>query len=149
MILIILMLNQQRILNFLQKRQEQREIDFKKRTNLDLWKLNKLSPGITLFGKDQFQFTNPEFYFDDKFLYVIKQNKPVVKHEITNIIEVRKTIYTKNNYRIWKVIVNELDSKTEYKVLNNLSLLNNNNFSIFLDRVNQNENSEVDSEFLL
>ena len=148
LIVIILMLNYQRILQYFENRQEQTEIDFKERTNLDLWKLTKLSPGITWFGSDQFQFSNPEFYFDDDFLYVIDYNK-VIKHAIPNIIEVARTIYSgTNDRRIWKIVINELDNKTEYKIITNHSLATN-NFSNFLDKVNENPNSVVDSEWLL
>ena len=146
-IVILLMLNTQRISNYLQNRQEQQEIDFKERTNLDLWKLIKLSPGITWLGSDQFHFSNPEFYFDDAYLYLIDYNK-VVKHPIGNIIEVTRTPYSQNDRRIWKIVINEPKSQIIYKIVTNQSLTTN-NFSIFLDKVKENSDSVVDSEWLV
>ncbi len=70
----ILLLNAKRISNYFENQEEQKEIDFKKRTNLDLWKLTKLSPGITMFGSDQFHYTESEFYFDEDFLYLLEIN---------------------------------------------------------------------------
>ena len=139
-IVILLMLNTQRISNYLQNRQEQQEIDFKERTNLDLWKLIKLSPGITWLGSDQFHFSNPEFYFDDAYLYLIDYNK-VVKHPIGNIIEVTRTPYSQNDRRIWKIVINEPKSQIIYKIVTNQSLTTN-NFSLFLDKVKENSDSE-------
>lgn len=146
-IVIILMLNTQGISNYFQIRQEQQEIDFKERTNLDLWKLIKLSPGITWLGSDQFHFSNPEFYFDDVYLYIIDYDK-VVKHPIGNIIEVTRTPYTQNDRRIWKIVINESDNQIIYKIVTNQSLTTN-NFSLFLDKVNENSDSVVDSEWLV
>lgn len=146
-IVILLMLNTQRISNYLQNRQEQQEIDFKERTNLDLWKLIKLSPGITWLGSDQFHFSNPEFYFDDVYLYLIDYNK-VVKHPIGNIIEVTRTPYSQNDRRIWKIVINEPKSQIIYKIVTNQSLTTN-NFSLFLDKVKENSDSVVDSEWLV
>ena len=146
-IVILLMLNTQRISNYLQNRQEQQEIDFKERTNLDLWKLIKLSPGITWLGSDQFHFSNPEFYFDDAYLYLIDYNK-VVKHPIGNIIEVTRTPYSQNDRRIWKIVINEPKSQIIYKIVTNQSLTTN-NFSLFLDKVKENSDSVVDAEWLV
>ena len=146
-IVILLMLNTQRISNYLQNRQEQQEIDFKERTNLDLWKLIKLSPGITWLGSDQFHFSNPEFYFDDAYLYLIDYNK-VVKHPIGNIIEVTRTPYSQNDRRIWKIVINEPKSQIIYKIVTNQSLTTN-NFSLFLDKVKENSDSVVDSEWIV
>ena len=146
-IVILLMLNTQRISNYLQNRQEQQEIDFKERTNLDLWKLIKLSPGITWLGSDQFHFSNPEFYFDDAYLYLIDYNK-VVKHPIGNIIEVTRSPYSQNDRRIWKIVINEPKSQIIYKIVTNQSLTTN-NFSLFLDKVKENSDSVVDSEWLV
>ena len=146
-IVILLMLNTQRISNYLQNRQEQQEIDFKERTNLDLWKLIKLSPGITWLGSDQFHFSNPEFYFDDAYLYLIDYNK-VVKHPIGNIIEVTRTPYSQNDRRIWQIVINEPKSHIIYKIVTNQSLTTN-NFSLFLDNVKENSDSVVDSEWLV
>ncbi len=147
-IVIILMLNYQRISHYFENRQEQKEIDFKERTNLDLWKLTKLSPGITWFGSDQFHYSNPEFYFDNDFLYLIDYNNTVIKHANANIIEVTRTPYTRNDRRIWKIIINELDNEIVYKITTNHSLTST-NFSNFLNKVNENSNSIVDSEWLL
>ena len=145
---IILMLNYQRILQYFENCQEQKEIHFKERTNLDLWKLTKLSPGITWFGSDQFHYTNPEFYFDDDFLYLIEYNNPVIKHKFSNIIEVTRTPYTLNDRRIWKIVINELDNQIVYKITTNHSLTSS-NFTTFLDKVNENSDSIVDSDWLL
>jgi hypothetical protein len=146
-IVIILMLNSQRISHYFENRQEQQEIDFKERTNLDLWKLTKLSPGITWLGSDQFHFSNPEFYFDNAFLYLIDYNT-VIKHTIKSVIEVTRTDYTRNDRRIWKIVINESDSQIVYKIVTNHSLTTS-NFGNFLDKVNENPDSVVDSEWLL
>ena len=146
-IVILLMLNTQRISNYLQNRQEQQEIDFKERTNLDLWKLIKLSPGITWLGSDQFHFSNPEFYFDDAYLYLIDY-KEVVKRPIGNISEVTRTPYSQDDRRIWKIVINEPKSQIIYKIVTNQSLTTN-NFSLFLDKVKENSDSVVDSEWLV
>lgn len=146
-IVIILMLNSQRISHYFENRQELQEIDFKERTNLDLWKLTKLSPGITWLGSDQFNFSNPEFYFDDAFLYLIDYNT-VIKHTIESVIEVTRTDYTRNDRRIWKIVINESESQIVYKIVTNQSLATS-NFGNFLDKVNENTDSVVDSEWLL
>jgi hypothetical protein len=148
LIIVLLLLNSKRISGYFQNLEEQKEIDFKKRTNLDLWKLTKISPGITMFGSNQFFYTKSEFYFDEDFLYIIEINKPVIKHTISNIIEVTRTPYSLNNRRIWKIIVNESGNQIEYKITTNHSLTTN-NFSNFLDKVNENNDSVVDSEWLL
>lgn len=146
-IIIILILNSQRISRYFESREEQQEIDFKERTNLDLWKLTKISPGITWFGPDQVQYTNPEFYFDDDCFYIINYDK-VMKHDIGNIVEVTRTSYSKNDNRIWKIVVQESENKIVYKIMTNHSLTTS-NFSNFLDKVNENPDSVVDSEWLL
>ena len=146
-ILIILMLNSQRISRYFENRREEQESDFKERTNLDLFKLTKLSPGITWFGSDQFHFSNPEFYFDDNFLYIIDYKK-VIKHLIANISEVTRTMYSRNDRRIWKIVINESEGQIIYKIVTNQSLTTS-NFGNFLDKVNENPNSVVDSEWLL
>jgi|GEM_PF-1677826 len=146
-IIIILILNSQRISRYFESSQEQQEIDFKERTNLDLWKLTKISLGITWFGPDHVQYTNPEFYFDDDFFYIINYDK-VIKHDIGNIVEVTRTSYSKNDKRIWKIVVQESGNKTVYKIMTNHSLTTS-NFSNFLDKVNENPDSVVDSEWLL
>lgn len=146
-ITILLMLNWKRISTFFENQLEQQEIDFKERTNLDLWKLTKISPGITWVGIDQFQFSNPEFYFDEEFLYIIDHTK-VIKHNIKNIMAVKRTIYTRNDRRIWEIVINENDNNIVNKIATNNSLTTA-NFGKFLDKVNENPDSVVDSEWLL
>jgi len=146
-ITILLMLNWKRISIFFENQLEQQEIDFKERTNLDLWKLTKISPGITWVGIDQFQFSNPEFYFDEEFLYIIDHTK-VIKHTIKNIMAVKRTIYTRNDRRIWEIVINENDNNIVYKIATNNSLTTA-NFGKFLDKVNENPDSVVDSKWLL
>lgn len=144
----ILLLNAKRLSNYFENQEEKKEIDFKIRTNLDLWKLTKLSPGITMLGSNQFLYTESEFYFDEDFLYLIEINKPIIKHSLSNIIELTRTPYSQNDRRIWKIIINEVGKQTEYKITTNHSLISS-NFSNFLDKVNKNSNSVVDSEWLL
>lgn len=148
LLICILLFNTKRISNYFENQEEQKEIDFKKRTNLDLWKLTKLSPGITMLGSDQFHYTESEFYFDNTFLYLIEINKPVIKFALSNIIELTRTPYTHNNRRIWKIIINEPNKQIEYKITTNHSLTSS-NLTTFLDKVNENSNSVVDSEWLL
>lgn len=80
-------------------------------------------------------------------MYLIDYDK-VVKHSIGNIIEVTRTPYSQNDRRIWKIVINESDNQIIYKIVTNQSLTTN-NFSLFLDKVNENSNSVVDSEWLV
>jgi hypothetical protein len=48
-----------------------------------------------------------------------------------------------NDRRIWKIVINNVDDKIIYKLSNN-DTLSNNNFNLFLDKVNANSNSIVD-----
>lgn len=144
---IILMLNSQHIYRYFDNVQEHKELDFKKRTNLDLYKLTKISPGVTWFGSRPYLYSYPEFYFDNDFLYRINYDQ-VTKHSIHDITEVSRTAYTINDRRIWRILINESGNQIEYKIATNQSLMTD-NFSSFLDKVNQNENAIVDSEWLL
>jgi hypothetical protein len=147
LLITLLVFNIKRIFNYIENYKEQKEIDFKKRTNLDLWKLTKISGGIFMFGLDKYFVNKSDFYFDDKNLYLINYNKPVIKHSISDIIEVSKTAISLNDRKVWKIIINDLNEKIVYKITTNDSL-SNSNFSMFLDKVNENSNSIVDSNFL-
>jgi hypothetical protein len=52
-----------------------------------------------------------------------------------------------NDRRIWKIVINNVDDKIIYKLSNN-DTLSNNNFNLFLDKVNANSNSIVDPNWL-
>ncbi|PWA05125.1 hypothetical protein [Flavobacterium laiguense] len=147
LLITLLVFNIKRIFNYIENYKEQKEIDFKKRTNLDLWKLTKISGGIFMFGLDKYFVNKSDFYFDDKNLYLINYNKPVIKHSISDIIEVSKTSISLNDRKVWKIIINDLNEKKVYKITTNDSL-SNSNFSMFLDKVNENSNSIVDSNLL-
>jgi hypothetical protein len=146
-LITFLVFNIKRIFNYIENLKEQREVDFKKRTNLDLWKLTKISKGVFMFGLDKYFVNKSDFYFDDKNLYLINYNKPVIKHSISDIIEVTKTSISLNDRMVWKIIVNDFNAKKVYKITTNDSF-SNSNFNIFLDKVNKNSNSIVDSNWL-
>ncbi|WP_170141403.1 hypothetical protein [Flavobacterium aquicola] len=52
-----------------------------------------------------------------------------------------------NDRRVWKIVINKEDDKIIYKLTTN-DTLSNNNFNYFLDKVNENDNSIVDSDWL-
>ncbi|UQD56405.1 hypothetical protein [Flavobacterium sp. K5-23] len=147
LIIILLVLNFKRIFFYFKNYNHQKEIDFKKRTNLELWKLRKISSGIFMFGLEKYFINNSDFYFDEKKLYLIKTNQPVIEHSISDIIEVSKTLLSINKCKVWKIIINDLNEQIVYKIITNDSL-SNNNFNLFLDKVNENSDSIVDSNWL-
>lgn len=123
------------------------ETFFKRRTNLDLTKLTKISNGHFFFGLAEYLRAKSEFYYNEEYLYVISTKNQVAKHRITNIVEVSKTSIMINNRRIWEIVINNVDDKIIYKLSTN-DTLSNNNFNLFLDKVNANSNSIVDTNWL-
>ena len=120
---------------------------FKRRTNLDLTKLTKISNGHFFFGLAEYLRAKSEFYYNEKYLYVISTKNQVAKHRISNIVEVSKTSTMINDRRIWEIVINNVDDKVTYKLSTN-DTLSNNNFNLFLDKVNANSNSIVDTNWL-
>ena len=72
-VIIILIFNYKRILSFIKYIKEQRAIEFKKRTNLNLFELNRLSAPHTLFffGLGNYFFPKPVLYFDENNLIAL------------------------------------------------------------------------------
>lgn len=142
-VILILILNYKRILAFIEYYQEQRTIEFKKRTGLDLHSLIRISarPKYFLFGLEMYLFPKPVFYFDKENLYRIQLNEPVIKHDISTIIEVRRTNIVINERRVWKIIINDSGGKISYKVRSNYD-----KFDWFLDKIKKNPNAIVDSK---
>ncbi|NRT17184.1 hypothetical protein HNP99_003563 [Flavobacterium sp. 28A] len=106
--------------------------------------MTKISNGRFVFGLAEYLRFKSEFYYDKEYLYVINTKNQVVKHKISEITEVSKTSIIINDRRVWKIIINE---KIIYKLTNN-DTLSNNNFNYFLDKVNENINSTIDSNWL-
>jgi hypothetical protein len=123
------------------------ESHFKKRTKLELSKLTKISNGHFFFGLAEYLRAKSEFYYDNEYLYVINTKNQVAKHSISDIIEVSKTSIMINDRRLWKIVINNVGEKTIYKLTSN-DTLSNNNFNLFLDKVNANSNSIVDANWL-
>jgi hypothetical protein len=144
-LVIILISNYKRILSFIEYCEEQRAIDFKKRTNLDLFTLTRISarPNFFLFGSEIYLFPKPVFYFDEDNLYRIKLKEPVIKHAISTITEVRRTHIMINERRVWKIIVNDSGSQINYRMRSNYS-----KFDLFLKKIKENPNAIVDSRYV-
>lgn len=144
-LVIILILNYKRIVSFIEYRKEQRAIEFKKRTNLDLSKLARISarPNFFLFGLEMYLFSKPVFYFDESNLYRIQLNEPVIKHAISTISEVQRTNVMINERRVWKIIINDSGSQINYKVRSNYA-----KFDLFLEKIKENPNAIVDSKYV-
>lgn len=143
-VIIILLLNYKRILSYIEYIKEQKAIEFKKRTNLNLDDLYKLSAPSTflLFGLENNIFQKPVLYFDENNLYCITSNLPVVQHPLSSITEVQRTAVMINKRRVWKIIIKDNDIQKAYKfrVYRNLDL--------FLEKVKENPNSIVDDRYI-
>ena len=145
-LVLILILNYKRILAFINYINEQRAIEFKKRTNLDLHTLTRISafPPIILFGLENFVLNRSVFYFDENYLYKITRKDPVVQHRLSDITEVRRTRITINERRVWKIIINDSGNEISYKVRSNY-----NKFDLFSEKIKENPNAIVDSKYIL
>ena len=97
-LIAILLLNYKKIQLFIDYIKEQIAIDFKKRTNLDWHKLNRLSASKSFIWG--LLFKSPVLYFDDTNLYITKSSDPVIKYSISTIIELRKTNVMINDRRV-------------------------------------------------
>jgi hypothetical protein len=143
-VIIILLLNYKRILSYIEYIKEQKAIEFKKRTNLNLDDLYKLSAPSTflLFGFENNIFQKPVLYFDENNLYCITSNLPVVQHPLSSITEVQRTAVMINKRRVWKINIKDNDIHKAYKfrVYRNLDL--------FLEKVKENPNSIVDDRYI-
>jgi hypothetical protein len=149
-LIFLLVYNIKRIVYYIKNYNEIEETLFKRRTNLDLTKLTKISNGHFFFGLSEYLRAKSEFYYDKEYLYVISTKNQVIKHRISDIIEVGKTSIMINDRRIWKIVINnvdDVDDKIIYKLSTN-DTLSNNNFNFFLDKVNENSNSIVDANWL-
>lgn len=145
-LVLILILNYKKILVFINYIKEQRAIEFKKRTNLDLHKLTRISafPPIIFFGLEYFVLNRSVFYFDENYLYKITRKDPVIQHRLSDITEVKRTNIMINERRVWKIIINDSGSQVNYKVRSNYG-----NFDLFLEKIKENLNAIVDSKYIL
>jgi hypothetical protein len=143
-VVIILLFNYKRIIAFVNDIKEQRAIEFKKRTNLNLNELYRLSapPALFLFGLEKHLFPKPILYFDTNNLYCITLNLPVVQHPISSIIEVRRTNISINERRVWKIFVKDNNQQMVYK------FRTYRNLGLFLEKVKENPNAIVDDRYI-
>lgn len=144
-LLVLAILNYKRILSFIDFIKEKRAIEFKKRTNLNLNTLTRISayPVMFLYGLEYFFLNRPVFYFDENYFYKVTRKDPVVRHKLSDIIEVRKTNVMINNRRVWKVIIDELGQQTGYRMRSNFG-----NFDLFLEKIKENPNAIVDDKYI-
>lgn len=142
-LIIISLLCYPKIQSWIEYYKEQRAIEFKKRTGLDLWSLYRLSaPSPFFWGLEKFIFNTTIFYFDENNLYLIKSNEPLIKYPLSRIIEVRRTMVTINKRRVWKIIIDNAGQQLIYK------LRTYTNFSLFLEKVSENPNAIVDDRYI-
>nr|WP_315239259.1 hypothetical protein [uncultured Flavobacterium sp.] len=143
-ILAILLFNYKKILSYIEYIKEQRAIEFKKRTNLNLDELYKLSapPALFLFGLEKHLFPKPILYFDANNLYCITLNLPVVQHSLLSITEVERTAVMINKRRVWKIFVKDNDKQMVYK------FRTYRNLNLFLEKVKENPNAIVDDRYI-
>lgn len=139
-IIVILLFNYKKIVAFINHIEKKRAEEFKKRTNLELSQLNRLShpPTLFLFGLWQYFFQKPTLYFDEENLYYIKKNEPIVIHPISSIKELRKTPVMVNDVKVWKIIIGKPGEQTVYRFRTFL------NFNLFMEKVKENPNAVVD-----
>lgn len=143
-VIIILLFNYKRILSYIEYIKEQRAIEFKKRTNLNLNELYRLSapPIIFLFGLEKYIFPKPVLYFDEKNLYCITLNLPVIQYPLSCITEVKRTIVSINKRRVWQIFIDENNKKATYK------FQTYRNLNLFLEKVKENPNAIVDNRYI-
>ncbi|MFD1605898.1 hypothetical protein ACFSJW_04780 [Flavobacterium artemisiae] len=142
-VIIILLLSYKKILFWIERHNEQKEIAFKKRTGLDLWSLNRLSAEAPFFwGLEKFLFDKRVFYFDDTNLYLIKPNEPLLKYPLSTITEVTRTMITINKRRVWQIIIDNSGQRLTYK------LRTYSNLGLFLEKVKENPNAIVDDQYI-
>lgn len=142
-LLIIFLLCYPKIQSWVDYYKEQRAIEFKKRTGLDLWSLYRLSAPTPFFwGLEKFIFNTTIFYFDENNLCLIQSNEPVIKYPLSSITEARRTILTINKRRVWKIIINNSGQEVIYK------MRPYNNFNHFLEKIDENPNSIVDERYI-
>lgn len=141
-LIIIFLLSYKKIQLGIDYIKEQIAIDFKKRTNLDWYTLNRLSaPKQFMWGLERL-FKSPVLYFDDNFLYITKSSDPVIKHPISAIIELRKTNVMINDVRVWKIIINDAGKQIIYK------FRIYRNFNLFIEKVSENPNAIIDERYV-
>lgn len=139
-LIAIALFNYKKIQLFIDYIEKQIAIDFKKRTNLDWYTLNRLSaPKSFIWG---LLFKSPVLYFDDTNLYITKSSNPVIKYPISAIIELRKTNVMINEVRVWKIIIDDAGKQLIYK------FRVYRNFNLFLEKVSVNPNAIVDERYI-
>lgn len=139
-IIAIALLNYKKIQLFIDYIKEQIAIDFKKRTNLDWYTLNRLSaPKSFIWG---FLFKSPVLYFDDNYLYITKSSNPVIKYPISANVELRKTNVMINDRKVWKIIIDDSGKQINYK------FRIYRNFNLFLEKVSGNPKAIVEERYI-
>lgn len=142
-IVIIILLSYKKIQSWFEYFREQSAIDFKKRTNLDLYTLTRLSaPPPFMWGLEKVLFRKPVFYFDADNLYIIKSNDSVIKYPLSTITEAKRTNIMINDRRVWKIIIDISGKQIIYKIRNYR------NFDLFLEKVKENPNAIVDDQYI-
>lgn len=132
-LLIIALFNYKKILSFVDHLEEKRAIEFKNRTNLDLYALTRISapPVLLFFGLENFFLNRSVFYFDENNLYKITRKDPVIQHKLSSIIEARKTSVMINERRVWKIIIKDSNKQMGYRITSH------NNFNLFLEKISE------------
>lgn len=143
-LLIIALFNYKKILSFIDHLEEKRAIEFKNRTNLDLYALTRISapPVLLFFGLENFFLNRSVFYFDENNLYKITRKDPVIQHKLSSIIEARKTSVMVNERRVWKIIIKDSDKQIGYRITSR-----HNNFNLFLEKISENPNIIMDERY--
>ncbi|TDX11708.1 hypothetical protein [Flavobacterium sp. S87F.05.LMB.W.Kidney.N] len=139
-LIIISLLCYPKIQSWIDYYKEQRAIEFKQKTGLDLSSLYRLSAPKPYL--ENLILKPAVFYFDENNLYRIKPNEPLFKYPLSTIIEARRTMITINNRRVWKIIIDNAGQQLIYK------LRAYKNFSLFLDKVRENPNAIVDNRYI-
>jgi hypothetical protein len=143
LLILILLLCTKRIQSWIEYFKRQRALEFKKRTNLDLYTLTRLSaPAQFIWGLELFLFKRTVFYFDDNNLYITKSNDPVIKYALSTIIEVKRTNVMINDRRVWKIIIDNSGKQIIYKIRSYR------NFGLFLEKIKENPNAIVDDQYI-
>ena len=114
---------------------------------MNLWELTDIEAHIASNTIETFVYSRDKAYFDDSNLYIIADSTVLASYELNSIKELTRTSYISNDKRIWKLVIDDTYKKQEFKLIpfKNLTTVN---FSLFLDKVAENEDSLVNSEFL-
>ncbi|WP_428223862.1 hypothetical protein [Flavobacterium sp.] len=134
-------------MTFFEELRNKKEEEFKQNTGLNLWELTDIEAHIASNTIETFVYSRDKAYFDDSNLYIIADSTVLASYELNSIKELTRTSYISNDKRIWKLVIDDTYKKQEFKLIpfKNLTTVN---FSLFLDKVAENEDSLVNSEFI-